>query len=86
MRVYFFNPNNDSGQDWGNGVVVSTHGHGERFGEASLPFAELASRLYIFHDDPVEDLGDFEVPDEELVAAREMAFQSWAAQRLSPRP
>ncbi|MFI0469560.1 hypothetical protein ACH347_36280 [Saccharopolyspora sp. 5N102] len=26
MRVYFFNPNNDSGQDWGDGVVVSAAG------------------------------------------------------------
>src|SRR5690606_8958646 len=34
MRVYFYNPNNDSGQDWGDGVVVGTAGHGERFGEA----------------------------------------------------
>ena len=30
MRVYFFNPNNDSGQDLGLGIVVSTHGSGER--------------------------------------------------------
>jgi len=41
MRVYFYNPNNDSGQDWGNGVVVSTQGHGERYGEASLPFPQF---------------------------------------------
>jgi hypothetical protein len=54
MRVYFYNPNNDSGQDWGDGVVVSTAGHGERFGEASLPFEQFASRLYIFHFDPLE--------------------------------
>ena len=33
MRVYFYNPNNDSGQDWGDGVKVSTSGNGERFGE-----------------------------------------------------
>lgn len=33
MRVYFYNPNNDSGQNWGDGVTVSTAGHGERFGE-----------------------------------------------------
>jgi len=51
MRVYFYNPNNDSGQDWGDGAVVSTHGCGERFGEASLPFETFASRLYLFHED-----------------------------------
>ncbi|WP_372592472.1 hypothetical protein, partial [Guyparkeria sp.] len=26
MRVYFYNPNNDSGQNWGDGVQVSTAG------------------------------------------------------------
>lgn len=83
MRVYFFNPNNDSGQDWGNGVVVSTQGNGERFGEASLPFAELASRLYIFHDDPLEDHVIADIPDAEIEAARGMAQQSWAADRLA---
>lgn len=54
MRVYFYNPNNDSGQNWGDGVEVSTAGKGERYGEASLPFAQFASRLYIFHFDPLE--------------------------------
>ncbi|TCO72235.1 hypothetical protein [Chromatocurvus halotolerans] len=82
MRVYFFNPNNDSGQDWGNGVVVSTQGHGERFGEASLPFAQLASRLYIFHDDPLEDHVIANIPETEIAEARELAHQSWAADRL----
>lgn len=81
MRVYFYNPNNDSGQDWGNGVVVSTQGHGERYGEASLPFPELASRLYIFHDDPVAP-GDAPAPPaEEIAAVRGMALASWAADR-----
>ncbi len=83
MRVYFYNPNNDSGQDWGNNVVVSTQGNGERFGEASLPFPELASRLYIFHDDPIRLQTDvIELPWEELDQLRDMAQKSWAAQRL----
>jgi hypothetical protein len=81
MRMYFFNPNNDSGQDWGNGVVVSTSGHGERFGEASLPFAELASRLYIFHDDPMEAEIVAGIPDEEVAHARALALGSWASER-----
>jgi hypothetical protein len=54
MRMYFFNPNDDGGQDWGDGVLVSTADHGERYGESSLPFPHLASRLYIFHHDPLE--------------------------------
>ncbi|WP_225443041.1 hypothetical protein [Lolliginicoccus lacisalsi] len=82
MRVYFYNPNNDSGQNWGNGVVVSTSGHGERYGEASLPFREMISRLYIFHDDPAGTLGTLPVPEEEIVAVREMAIGSWAADRV----
>ncbi|AEF38777.1 hypothetical protein [Hoyosella subflava] len=83
MRVYFYNPNNDSGQNWGNGVQVSTQGHGERFGEASLPFPELVSRLYIFHDEPGDSMGDVAVPQAEIDAVREMAATSWAASRVS---
>ncbi|MDX1654818.1 MAG: hypothetical protein R3310_06360 [Candidatus Competibacteraceae bacterium] len=82
MRVYFYNPNNDSGQDWGNGVVVSTQGHGERFGEASLPFAQLASRLYIFHDEPLQGSGALPVPAEELERVKALALASWAEGRL----
>jgi len=81
VRVYFYNPNNDSGQDWGNDVIVSTQGHGERFGEASLPFAQLASRLYIFHDDPVAEGSHDPVPAAEITVAREMALASWATSR-----
>lgn len=81
MRVYFFNPNNDSGQNWGNGVEVSTHGHGEHNGEASLPFADFASRLYIFHADPLQRAGDTLVPQEELDEAMIMVRESWGAER-----
>jgi hypothetical protein len=83
IRVYFYNPNNDSGQDWGNDVVVSTQGNSERFGEASLPFPELVSRLYIFHDDPIQTHTDvMELPWAEVDQVRDMAMKSWAAQRL----
>ncbi|MDX1669219.1 MAG: hypothetical protein R3194_07370, partial [Limnobacter sp.] len=54
MRVYFYNPNNDSGQNWGQDVLVSTSDHGEHFGEASLPFEQFLSRVYIFHYDTLE--------------------------------
>lgn len=81
MRVYFYNPNNDSRQDWGNGVRVSTEGHGERYGEGSLPFAEFTSRLYIFHYDPRE-LGAEAVADEEIEAVQKMAKESWARDRM----
>ncbi|RJS91348.1 hypothetical protein [Salinisphaera sp. Q1T1-3] len=77
MRVYFFNPNNDSGQDWGLGVVTSTHGHGEYHGEASLPFTEFASRLFVYHFDPLEKGDPDNVPETEVLQAVALAEQSW---------
>jgi hypothetical protein len=82
MRVYFYNPNNDSGQDWGDGVVVSTAGHGERFGEGSLPFEQFASRLYIFHVDPFERGDPDRVPAEDIDRVFGYVYRSWGADRL----
>ena len=82
MRVYFYNPNNDSGQNWGDDIQVSTSGNSERFGEASLPFEEFASRLYIFHYDPLEP-GQFAlVKSEELQRVIDRIHRSWGASRL----
>lgn len=79
MRIYFFNPNNDSGQDWGQGINCSTQSNGERHGEASLSFAEFASRLCVFHYDPRE-LGDMSmVPEKDVLHAIELGRTSWAA-------
>ncbi|HDZ39059.1 MAG TPA: hypothetical protein ENH62_12355 [Marinobacter sp.] len=79
MRLYFFNPNNDSGQDWGQGINCSTQSHGERHGEASLPFAEFASRLCVFHYDSRE-LGDTSaVPEVDVTRATKLGRTSWAA-------
>ncbi|PQM47688.1 hypothetical protein C1Y40_02099 [Mycobacterium talmoniae] len=83
MRVYFYNPNNDSGQDWGDGVVVSTAGHGERFGEASLPFEQFASRLYIFHFDPLEPGERASVTQAELDRVVGYIQRSWGAGRMA---
>ncbi len=82
MRVYFYNPNNDSGQDWGDGVQVSTADNGERFGEASLPFEQFASRLYIFHYDPLERGELARVSREELDRVIGHVHRSWGADRL----
>lgn len=82
IRVYFFNPNNDSGQDWGDGLVVSTSGNGERFGEGSLPFEQFASRLYIFHHDPLERGELADVGDDELKRVIAYIRNSWGAERL----
>jgi hypothetical protein len=81
MRVYFFNPNNDSGQNWGQGIVTSTQGHGELYGEASLPVAEFASRLYVFHYDPIEKGEPSDIPSEEVNRAMQLAKGSWALGR-----
>ncbi len=79
MRVYFFNPNNDSGQDWGQGITCSTRGNGEIRGEASLPVAEFTSRLYAFHYDTLE-LGDLAaIPETEVARVMELGYGSWAA-------
>jgi len=84
MRIYFYNPNNDSGQDWGQGVVVSTQSHGERHGEASLPFPELASRLYIFHYEDALTPARNAAPDDEVAQVMSMATSSWASDRIAP--
>ncbi|MDZ7669865.1 MAG: hypothetical protein U5Q16_10725 [Gammaproteobacteria bacterium] len=81
MRVYFFNPNNDSGQNWGQGIITSTHGHGELYGEASLPVAEFVSRLYVFHYDPLEIGAPEDVPAEDVSTVVKLARGSWAAKR-----
>jgi len=82
MRVYFYNPNNDSGQDWGDGVKVSTAGNGERYGEASLPFEQFASRLYIFHYDPLEHGELAQITRDELDRVIGYIHRSWGADRL----
>jgi hypothetical protein len=49
MRVYFLNPNNEGRQNWGNGVLPTVHGHGEKPGESSLPFDQFTARSYAIH-------------------------------------
>lgn len=78
MRVYFFNPNNDSGQNWGQGIHCATQGNGERPGEASLPIAEFASRLFVFHYDPREVGNPQAVPETEVTRIAELGKTSWA--------
>ncbi|WP_182348792.1 hypothetical protein [Tomitella gaofuii] len=82
MRVYFYNPNNDSGQDWGDGVVVSTAGHGERFGEGSLSFEQFASRLYIYHFDVLEQGEPASVTRDEIDTVTGYVHRSWGMDRL----
>ena len=78
MRVYFYNPNNDSGQNWGHGIVTSTAGHGELFGEASLPFEQFAARLYVFHHNTREHGDPQQAPEQQVQQIAEIARSSWA--------
>ena len=54
VRAYFFNPNNDGRQNWGQDIRPEVMGHGERYGESSLPFHQFASRVYAYHFNSVE--------------------------------
>ncbi|MEX2599489.1 MAG: hypothetical protein WD533_07525 [Dehalococcoidia bacterium] len=79
MRLYFYNPNNDGGQDWGQGIVTSTSGKGELAGESSLPFQEFAARLYLFHYN-LREYGDPNaVPANEVGWVVALARASWGA-------
>lgn len=78
-RVYFFNPNNDGGQQWGQGVATSTAGQGELAGESSLPFHQFASRVYLFHYNLREHGDPAVVPHQEVARVTELACASWGA-------
>lgn len=80
-RVYFFNPNHDKGQNWGQGIVTSTCDAGEFEGESSLPFEQFLMRLYVFHYKRSE-LGDVDaVPRSVVTNIRETVAQSWGLGR-----
>ncbi|OYD09812.1 hypothetical protein [Paludifilum halophilum] len=76
-RVYFYNPNNDSSQNWGQDIKPAVHGHGEYEGESSLPFHEFISRLYAFHYNPYEQGDAFAVQDETVEKIERLARESW---------
>ncbi|WP_227936046.1 hypothetical protein [Alkalihalobacillus deserti] len=76
-RIYFYNPNNDSSQVWGQGVEPTVSGHGEKPGESSLPFHEFVSRLYAFHYNPYEQGDAFAVDNEKVNKTEALAKESW---------
>lgn len=76
-RIYFYNPNNDSGQNWGQGIEPSVTGNGESEGESSLPFHEFVSRMYAFHYNPYEQGDTYMVDDEFVQKAEQIARESW---------
>lgn len=77
-RVYFLNPNNEGRQNWGQGIKPTVSGNGERPGESSLPFAELASRVYAYHYNQMGlDERLSEVDEELLEKINDLARSSW---------
>ncbi|KKB44040.1 hypothetical protein [Bacillus thermotolerans] len=79
-RIYFYNPNNDSGQNWGQGIEPSVKDHGEQEGEASLPFDQFVARMYAFHYNPYEQGDTFMVEEEIVERIEELARESWGKQ------
>ncbi|WP_430789836.1 hypothetical protein VBD025_04890 [Virgibacillus flavescens] len=76
-RVYFYNPNNDSAQNWGQGIRSTVRENGEEEGEASLPFAQFVSRMYAFHYNPNE-MGEKGLVDAaEIAQITTLAKESW---------
>lgn len=76
-RVYFYNPNNDSGQNWGQGIEPSVSGNGELEGEASLPFHQFTARMYAYHYNPYEQGETYMVDDEIVDEIEQIAKESW---------
>jgi hypothetical protein len=77
LRVYFYNPNNESRQDWGQDIIPSVMGHGENHGEASLPFHQFTSRLYAFHYDPFWIGEGSDLEDKEIDQVMDLIDDSW---------
>ncbi|MEH7331650.1 hypothetical protein V7161_03370 [Neobacillus drentensis] len=77
VRIYFYNPNNDSGQNWGQGIIASVSGFGELEGEASLPFHEFVSRMYAYHYNPFEQSDTYMVEHSLVEEVEALARESW---------
>ncbi len=78
MRAYFLNPNNEGRQDWGQGIKPNVFGHGERYGESSLPVDHFAARTYAYHFNPLYERARMNlVPDETVKEITRLAKESW---------
>jgi len=75
--VYFYNPNNEGRQNWGQDIRPTVSGHGELAGESSLPFEQFASRLYAFHYSPYETGDAFAVDARAIERIETLARNSW---------
>ncbi len=77
LRIYFYNPNNEGRQDWGQEIQPSVYENGEEEGESSLPFNQFVSRLYAFHYNPYEEGDGFAVPTQVVREIETLAKESW---------
>ena len=82
-RAYFLNPNNEGRQNWGQGIVPSVYGNGEMAGESSLPFYQLAARIYAFHYNTMGAKAKLKnVPVHEVNKVKKLAQESWGKSYL----
>ncbi len=77
-RAYFFNPNSQGKQDWGQGIHPTVAGNGERHGESSLPVDQFVSRVYAYHFNDLR-LGDkyLQIPAGIVAGITKLAKESW---------
>lgn len=81
-RIYFYNPNNDSAQNWGQGITPTVSGNGELEGECSLLFHQFVSRMYAFHYNPYEQGDAFAVEEEIIEGIETLAKESWGKEYM----
>ncbi|WP_430789838.1 hypothetical protein VBD025_04895 [Virgibacillus flavescens] len=76
-RIYFYNPNNDSDQVWGQEIRCSISENGEKEGESSLLFHQFVSRIYAFHYNPLVAGHPAAIPEETVNEIVSLAKTSW---------
>ena len=82
-RAYFFNPNSEGRQNWGQAIQPSVSGNGELHGESSLPVHQFVSRVYAFHYNNLQLEGKQEgVPKEPVTKVEKLARESWGRKYL----
>lgn len=77
-RAYFFNPNNEGRQNWGQEIVPTVSSNQEKAGESSLPFYQFVSRVYAYHYNALEapsNMEQLEIKD--YPAVEKLAKESW---------
>jgi hypothetical protein len=77
-RAYFFNPNSEGKQNWGQEIHPTVSGNGEFYGESSLPVDEFVSRVYAYHYNELRlENKDEEVPSESVARVSKLSRESW---------